>query len=640
MIYALGDHLWQSTLFAAAMALLAMALRRNRASVRHWLWLAASIKFLVPFAALMALGSQFEWGTAAPIAQSELALALDLVSQPFANVDFAGDAAGTTTGAAPLPSPGPWANGVWPVALATIWVLGSIATVTAWGVRWRRVAVAARAAVSATEGRELYALRRLERAAGITRQIGLRLSAGALEPGVFGVFRPVLLWPASIGSRLSDQQVDAIIAHEIAHVRRRDNLAAAVHMVVQAVFWFHPLVWWLSARLVDERERACDQDVIRLGSEPDVYAEGILKTVQYCVESPLVCVAGVTGSDLKRRIEEIMHNRAGLALNSWKKLLLLAAGVVTFAGPILLGGVNAPVAAQTPTAPNLTESDLTFESASVKPNRSGEMRVMMRNLPGGAYEATNVTARAMIQQAMAIAEFQLIGAPVWLDTERYDVLAKSPAGSQPSEFVQRYRNLVEERFKLKTHRETREMPVYALVLSRTDGKLGAQMLPSKSDCSPEGMAAMRAQMGAGAPAVAAGAGRGPIPMMMPAIAPLGEARPCTNMRTGGQIMAGGSTLAEIARLLQQNTGRIVLDRTGLTGRYDFDLKFTPDPGIQGRGPGGGLPPEPGPQNVRPIDPDALTVFTALQEQLGLKLESTRGPVDVVVIDSVERAAEN
>lgn len=640
MIDALGDHLWQSTLFAAAMGLLALALRHNRANVRYWLWLAASIKFLVPFAALMALGTRLEWSAAVPIAQPGLALALDFVSQPFANVDFAGGGVSAETGAAPIPSGGPGASSVWSLLLGTIWALGSIALLTAWCLRWRRVAGAARAAVPATEGRELAALRRIERVAGITRPIGLRMSGGALEPGVFGIFRPVLLWPASIGLRLNDQQVEAIIAHEIAHVRRRDNLAAAVHMVVQATFWFHPLVWWLSARLVDERERACDQDVIRLGSEPDVYAEGILKTVQYYVESPLVCVAGVTGSDLKRRIEEIMHNRAGLALNSWKKLLLLTAGVVTLAGPILLGGVSAPVAAQTPPAPTLTDPRLTFESASVKPNRTGEMRVMMRNLPGGAYEATNVTARAMIQQAMAIAEFQLIGAPAWLDTERYDVLAKSPAGAVQSEFPQRYRNLVEERFKLKTHRETRELPVYALVLARTDGKLGAQLIPSKSDCSPEGMAAMRAQMGAGAPAVAAGAGRGPIPMMMPAIAPLGEPRPCTNMRTGGQIMAGGSTPAELARMLQQNTGRVVLDRTGLTGRYDFDLKFTPDPGMQGRGPGGGLPPEPGPQNVRPIDPDALTIFTALQEQLGLKLESTRGPVDVVVIDSVERATEN
>ena len=118
--------------------------------------------------------------------------------------------------------------------------------------------------------------------------------------GVFGILSPVLLWPRRIAERLGDEQVEAILAHELSHVRRRDNLAAALHMIVQALFWFHPLVWWLGARLVDERERACDEEVIRLGSEPQVYAESILKTCEFYVESRLACVAGVTGSDLKQ----------------------------------------------------------------------------------------------------------------------------------------------------------------------------------------------------------------------------------------------------------------------------------------------------------------------------------------------------
>ncbi len=472
---------------------------------------------------------------------------------------------------------------------------------------------------------------------------------GAHEPGVFGIVSPVLLWPASIGARLTDGQVEAIVAHELAHVVRRDNLTAALHMVVQSLFWFHPLVWWLGARLVDERERACDQEVIRLGGQPDVYAEGILKTVQFYVESPLTCVAGVTGSDLKQRIEDIMQQRAGVALSSSKKVLLATAALAGVALPLWIGGVTAQTQAQTgvlvggATAPGgVAPADgerLTFETASVKPNRTGEGRVMMRTLPGGAYEAINVTARSIVMQAMAVADFQLIGAPDWLDSERYDILAKSPAGATPAEFASRYRSLAEDRFNLKTHRETREMPVYSLVLARSDGRLGPQLVPSKSDCSPEGMAAMRAQMNGGGPS-AAGAARGAMPMMMPEMPPLGQARPCSNMRSGVRIIAGGATLAEITRMLQQNTGRIVLDRTGLTGRYDFDLTFAMDPGLGGRGPGGGLPPGPGPESPRPIDPDLPTLFSAVQEQLGLRLESTRGPVEVVVIDSVERATEN
>jgi uncharacterized protein (TIGR03435 family) len=161
---------------------------------------------------------------------------------------------------------------------------------------------------------------------------------------------------------------------------------------------------------------------------------------------------------------------------------------------------------------------------------------------------------------------------------------------------------------------------------------------SRSDCSPEGMAAMRAAMAGGGPGVIGGRGAGPA-MMMPAMPPLGEVRPCTSMRSGGQISAGGATLAELTRMMQQNTGRIVQDRTGLSGRFDFDLTFTPDPALSGRGMGGGLPPDPS-RPAPPVNPDAISIFAAVQEQLGLKLEAARGPVEVVVIERIEKASEN
>src|SRR5437867_8414411 len=152
-------------------------------------------------------------------------------------------------------------------------------------------------------------LRLLEPNSAITRHIELKISESTLEPGILGIFRPVLLLPTGISNRLSDAQLKAIITHELCHVRRRDNLAATLHMLVEAVFWFHPLVWWIGARLVDERERACDEAVLSLGSEPHEYAQGILNVCKLYVESPLVCVSGVTGSDLKRRIHAILTER-------------------------------------------------------------------------------------------------------------------------------------------------------------------------------------------------------------------------------------------------------------------------------------------------------------------------------------------
>jgi beta-lactamase regulating signal transducer with metallopeptidase domain len=129
------------------------------------------------------------------------------------------------------------------------------------------------------------ALRRLEANAGVSRPMQVVRSQSSLEPGVFGITSPTLVWPSRIDEHLSADQIDAILAHEIMHVRRRDNLAAAAHMAVQAAFWFHPLVWWLGTKLIDERERACDEAVLGAGREPH-NAESILKTCQLLVESP------------------------------------------------------------------------------------------------------------------------------------------------------------------------------------------------------------------------------------------------------------------------------------------------------------------------------------------------------------------
>ena len=161
---------------------------------------------------------------------------------------------------------------------------------------------------------------------------------------MFGIVRPILLWPARISERLQDAHLETILAHEVQHVRRRDNLAAAMHMVVEAIFWFYPLVWWLGARLLEERERACDEEVLQLGIAAQIYAESILKTCAYCVESPLACISGVTGADLKQRIIRIMTRRPEEKLGLARKLLLAAIGLAAVAGPVVAGMVRAPLA--------------------------------------------------------------------------------------------------------------------------------------------------------------------------------------------------------------------------------------------------------------------------------------------------------
>src|SRR5262249_13071715 len=157
-------------------------------------------------------------------------------------------------------------------------------------------------------------LRRAEAAIGLRRPLRAVVSEAAIEPGVFGVMRPVLLWPHDLGSHLQGAQIDGVLVHELAHVSRYDNLTGALHLVFETIFWFFPPVWWLERRLICERELACDQAAMAAGSDPRSYAEGILRTCELYVESPLACVSGVTGSDLKTRIAAIVRGHADEAL--------------------------------------------------------------------------------------------------------------------------------------------------------------------------------------------------------------------------------------------------------------------------------------------------------------------------------------
>jgi uncharacterized protein (TIGR03435 family) len=600
------DHLWQSTIVAAAIALLSLAFRRTRAQTRYWIWFAASLKFLMPFAALTSLGAQFKWRTALPSAPQEWTLVFDTASQPlFApQVNIALARAAEDAG----------------LHLATvagaIWLLGFVTIVTIWVVRWRRVAAAVRAGAPITSGRIHAAFRRLVPSSALR----LVSSDSSLEPGVFGIARQVLLWPRDIDARLDDAQVHAILAHELAHARRRDNLTAAVHMLVEAIFWFHPLVWWIGARLVDERERACDEEVVRLGSEPHVYAESILKTCQFSIESPLSCVTGVTGSDLKTRIERIMTSRHGTSLSAWSKTLLMTCAAMMVATPVVVGALRAPVLPAVVAGATVGDRP-SFEVARVKPNKTGAMRVTMRVIPSGAWEATNVTLESMIRMAYRLQESQLVGGPAWIYSDRFDIVATSEEGALPAEFGRRMQSLLADRFNLKIHNETRDLPIYALVLARGDGSRGPRLTPSSVDCTPG------ARGRAGAPQ--------PMPLRP------GERPMCGTITAPGRLTGGGVTLAQMAMTLSQYTGRMVFDRTAIDGHFDYDLNFTPDRALRGRGPGGGLPSAQLVEgSASPSDPDSVSIFTAVQEQLGLRLDSERGPVDVIVVDSAHQPSED
>jgi uncharacterized protein (TIGR03435 family) len=264
------------------------------------------------------------------------------------------------------------------------------------------------------------------------------------------------------------------------------------------------------------------------------------------------------------------------------------------------------------------EKDATFEVASVKPNKSGDTNGMLRMLPGGRVSASNMPVRPIITFAYQLAQYQLIGGPGWLTTDRYDLIAKlegdpgpvfAPSGTAPNPMQLALRNLLEDRFKLKVHRETREMDIYALVMAKPGGAPGPNLKPTTQDCAA---AAAAAQRGAPPPSSAA------------------TGVPFCGIQGGpGRIRFGGLPASALAQAFSGPAGRMVVERTGLTGAWDFELNYA----AEGRGAPGGA-------DAAPADPNAPSLFTAIQEQLGLKLESTKGPVEVLVIDSVERPTEN
>jgi bla regulator protein blaR1 len=285
---------------------------------------------------------------------------------------------------------------------------------------------------------------------------------------VVGLRRPTLLLPEGIVKHLPPPQLEAVIAHELSHVRRHDNLTAAIHMVVEVVFWFHPLVWWIGARLVEERERACDEAVLSLGREPRDYADAIVSVCKFYVESPLTCVSGISGADFKRRIVRIMACDVGQRMGPSRKMFLGAVGLLAVAMPVIVGWGQVQSAKLMLIHPR-DGARHAFEVATIKPTpeTSPGMRI---NFSPANFSASDMSVSDMIKFAYGIkSDEQLVGAPGWLKTEHFDVQGKGceadiatfrELGFEKGMDVPRLmvQSLLEDRFQLKARIETRDLP--------------------------------------------------------------------------------------------------------------------------------------------------------------------------------------
>ena len=288
-----------------------------------------------------------------------------------------------------------------------------------------------------------------------------------------------------------------------------------------------------------------------------------------------------------------MHRSCILSLDMTRTKL---ASILTLCGAVL-GPALLIAQLPLPDGPPVDPA-LRFEVASIKPYVGNEPTRVRMQPPRLDFSGASV--RMLVQNAFRVRADHVIGLPDWADQERYSVLAKAPDSAPMSGIPTMLANLLADRFNLVTHRETRETESFDLVLARDDGKLGPALSATSAEC--------QAAIDAGAPASSAPARVNP------------DRAPCGSMQAGaGTARASGVTLGRLVQMLSQFTSRPVNDRTGLSGLYDFTLTFNPQLNVDAA-----------------ADSDAPHLFTALPEQLGLRLRSQRASVQAVVVDRIEK----
>ena len=578
---AIANHLWQSTFFACVTVLFAFGLRKNRASVRYWLWLVASVKFLVPLSLLITLGSQLQWQGARPVDPPPLH-AIQQIRLPLAML------------ASPARSSQRDASGSLVEILFAFWLCGFVVSSVSALRRWQHVRLLVRGSTPLS----------------LKIPIPVVCSHSHVEPGVCGIFRSVLLLPAGLRDHLTPGQFKTVIAHELEHVRRRDNLTYSIHLIVEALFWFYPPVHWIGHRLIHERERACDEAVLRQGNVSRDYAEGIVGVCRFFHKLPPICVSGVSGADLKKRLESILLNRTGERLSRRQKLFLSLGGVAALLFPLGVGILDPSRSSAQETGKPISQLLATsalpqFEVASIKPSpASSNLRVDFA--PGGKLFITNATLRFLIKIAYDIGDDQLVGGPKWVGAKRFDVAAipDIPVGGDPANMAPdqilvfhkptrlRLQRLLADRFQLELRKESTPMPVFALAVAKGGPR---NLVASKNEADQQ----------------------------------------LNAMASNGQFNATAIDMATLAKFLSEGqTGRPVVDRTGLEGKFDFHLSWTPE-NTQPVPPGSNNS-----SNVQAVFAQDQSIFSALQQQLGLKLIPETTQADRLVIVSADLPSAN
>jgi uncharacterized protein (TIGR03435 family) len=436
---------------------------------------------------------------------------------------------------------------------------------------------------------------------GVNRPIRVWMSERVESPAVVGWMRPLILLPPASLAGLTIEQLETILAHEIAHIRRHDYLVNILQLIVETVLFYHPAVWWTSRQIRREREMCCDDIAVGTCGDPVIYARALSTLARQRLATPAYTMSS-TGGTLLERIQRLLGSTAD------------AQSSIRWPGVIVLCGVMGVIALNAALRGAQPDVRPAFEAASVKPNMSGPRPMgYMRFWPGGRFTATNVTLLALVESAYHVTRNKgfVTGGPDWRDSARFDVEATPPDGAIPPGVADRARVdtsklmlqvLLEERFALRVRHETKHMPIYELVVARKGPKLPKA---AEKDC---------VTLNAG-PSIGSG---------------------CHMFQGGSGWGIDGRmvSMLDLAEFLTLFADRVVHDKTNIEGVFDLRTTGWTDPNRRPATDGGN-------QNREEVfDPQGPSLFTVLEEQLGLRLAPAQGAVDTIVIERAARPTED
>jgi uncharacterized protein (TIGR03435 family) len=473
---------------------------------------------------------------------------------------------------------------------------------------------------------------------GLTRRFTVVDAVRVATPTVIGWLRPVILLPVAAMAGLSPRQVEAILAHELAHIRRHDFLINFLQTVAETMLFYHPAVWWLSGRIRTEREHCCDDVAVAVSGDAAEYAAALAELASWSISSPALAMAATRGPlvDRVRRLLRLpdadrrpTRTAVAVAIVLTSVVAIGALGAILRAQPIADDGEPfGPPGINRLLGFNLFPGPVQLPGADPVGARGWRFTI---GGSGGELAMIGYTGRSVIRAAYGLDGYgpdrtPVIGGPRWIDEETFDLTVPADLTvvdglTDPAEVQTALRQMLEGRFGLATHRETRTFPAYALVRANADGRLGASLKPSTIDCFA--------------------GGANPRPNADPATGPrlrgqFQTLRFCGIDNNFFGLSGARVTMAELANEFHRthvhyplSPDRTIVDRTGLTGAYDFELRFgmLPIAAIGHAHPTFG----------KVLEPFGIrSLFTALPEQLGLKLVDATVSREVLVIDEINR----